>query len=298
MDKPKGSWKNNLIFDVLSKILFGALIGIGAVLPGVSGGVLCVIFGIYPTVMELISHPTANLGRKLYILWPYGVGFVLGFWGIAKALDAVLGLYEDAAVCLFVGLVLGMLPSLFALEECRARRLRSYVSLSVSCTVVLIVLIILRLTSVHITANAAWYLLCGAAIAISVIVPGMSFSTLLMPLDLYAPLVEGIADFDLSVIVPACVGAAVTFFALARLVSLVFEKYYSVAQSAVIGVVIGATAAIIPYGSFFNGIDTAVTNFACTTLGLALAYLFSRFNKKFGAEEKKRNETKLGDRGK
>ena len=41
----------------LIRLMQGALIGLGAVLPGISGGVLCVIFGIYRPVMELLSHP-------------------------------------------------------------------------------------------------------------------------------------------------------------------------------------------------------------------------------------------------
>ena len=69
------------------KILCGILIGVGAVLPGVSGGVLCVIFGIYPLVMDMISHPLTNLKNKLKILMPYMVGIVIGFWGVAKMLE-------------------------------------------------------------------------------------------------------------------------------------------------------------------------------------------------------------------
>ena len=53
----------------LFKILQGALIGLGAVLPGISGGVLCVIFGIYKPVMELLSHPFKNLKTPKQMNW-------------------------------------------------------------------------------------------------------------------------------------------------------------------------------------------------------------------------------------
>ena len=43
------------------RIFQGALIGLGAVLPGISGGVLGVIFGIYKPIMELLSHPFRTL---------------------------------------------------------------------------------------------------------------------------------------------------------------------------------------------------------------------------------------------
>ena len=46
------------VVRVVMRLLQGALIGLGAVLPGISGGVLCVIFGIYKPIMELLSRPT------------------------------------------------------------------------------------------------------------------------------------------------------------------------------------------------------------------------------------------------
>ena len=49
--------RRNPLADWIVKIVFGALVGGGAILPGVSGGVLCVAFGIYRPMMELLSHP-------------------------------------------------------------------------------------------------------------------------------------------------------------------------------------------------------------------------------------------------
>lgn len=282
---------SKIIINYIIKILYGMLIGIGAVLPGVSGGVLCVIFGIYPVVMELISHPFSRLLEKVKILWPYGVGFVAGFWGIAKILDVVFASYENAAVCLFVGLVLGMLPSLFTFDEHSSGRIKSCISLVISCVAVLFVLLTLHAWQVDVTPNFFWYVVCGAAIAISVIAPGISFSTLLMPLGLYAPLIKGIGDLDLAVIIPAALGAVVTFFALARLISKAFDKYYTISQNAVVGIVIGATAAIIPYSSFLLGLYDTIINLSCIALGIFAAVLISRFNKRYyGIRAKKSNE--------
>ena len=45
------------VLRLILQVLQGVLIGVGAVLPGISGGVLCVVFGIYKPVMELLSNP-------------------------------------------------------------------------------------------------------------------------------------------------------------------------------------------------------------------------------------------------
>ena len=271
----------NAVFAFLFKILAGAIIGVGAVLPGVSGGVLCVIFGIYPLVMELLSHPFKDLKSKLSLLYPYLIGIVLGFLGIARLLSFLLTRFEAPSICVFVGLVAGMLPSLFVSVGKGKTRIFSYIAMTVSCILVLLVLLTLRFTSVDIEPGFFWYILCGSAVAISVIVPGMSFSTLLMPLGLYTPLVDGIGRLDFAVLIPVGIGAAVTVVAFARLVFYLFDKHYSVAQSAVIGIVIAATAVIIPYESFGASWGSAILNTLCIALGLGAAILLSRLNKKY-----------------
>ena len=55
---------------LLLHFLQGALIGLGAVLPGISGGVLSVVFGVYQPIMELLSHPRSAMKRYYRMLIP------------------------------------------------------------------------------------------------------------------------------------------------------------------------------------------------------------------------------------
>ena len=283
LDKVKDKIENkemSVAARFLLKVLCGILIGVGAVLPGVSGGVLCVIFGIYPVVMDMISHPLTNLKNKLKILVPYMIGMVIGFWGVAKMLEILLTRFEAPCTCLFIGLVAGMLPSLFVTVGKGRNRVLSYLGLSLSCVVVLAILVSLRVMSVEIEPSFLWYIVCGGALAFSVIVPGMSFSTMLMPLGLYTPFVQGIGDFDFRVLIPAGIGAAVTLVAFSRFISGLFNKHYSVAQNIVVGIVIAATAVIIPFNSF-TSILSSVVNLVCIAIGIAFARLLSRLNKRY-----------------
>ena len=56
-NKKNSSISNNLIVKNILYLIQGAIVGIGAILPGVSGGVLCVAFGAYEPMMELLTHP-------------------------------------------------------------------------------------------------------------------------------------------------------------------------------------------------------------------------------------------------
>ena len=58
----------------LLRVLHGALVGVGAIMPGVSGGVLCVLFGIYQPMMALFSHPFKALKKYYKLFIPVLIG--------------------------------------------------------------------------------------------------------------------------------------------------------------------------------------------------------------------------------
>ena len=105
------------------RVLEGALIGGGAILPGISGGVLCVSFGLYQPLMALLAHPKSSLRIYGRLFIPVVIGWVLGFWGFALVVDLLFGASDVVATWLFIGLIAGTIPSLFkeAAKERRAR---------------------------------------------------------------------------------------------------------------------------------------------------------------------------------
>lgn len=265
----------------LMKVLQGALIGLGAVLPGISGGVLCVIFGIYKTIMEFLADPFRKFKTHVPKLIPIGIGGVIGFVGIANILAFLLEKYPAPSVCLFIGLIGGMLPSLFREAGEQGRSKASYVSMVVAMIFVFALLIGLKVLSVEITPNFGWYVFCGFALALSVIAPGMSFSTLLMPLGLYEPFVAGIGHFDFGVLIPGGIGGLATVILFAKAVDSLFEHHYSVAFHAIIGVVIAATIMIIPFASFTVSVGSCLVNLVCIVVGVIAALALDKFNQKF-----------------
>ena len=262
----------------LIRLFQGALIGLGAVLPGISGGVLCVVFGIYKPIMELLSNPFKALKKHARMLLPVLIGLVIGFLGVAKILGFLLNRYPDASVCVFVGLILGMLPSLFRESRKKGVSGKDYIAFGLAFVIVLALLLTLQFVSVTITPNVGWYLFCGFCLALSIIAPGMSFSTLLMPLGLYTPFIDGIGNFDFSVLIPGGIGALVTVILFARLVNYLLNRYYSTISHAIIGIVIAATLPIIPYASFVSSISSGIINTVCLVGGVAAALVLDKLN--------------------
>ena len=145
---------------------------------------------------------------------------------------------------------------------------------------VFVILISLSFLSVKINPTYMWYMFCGFCLALSLIAPGLSFSTLLMPLGLYTPFVSGIGNFDLSVMLPAGLGAFITLVLCTRLINNLFDNHYSLMFHGIIGIVIAATIMVIPFESFIYSAVTFLTNMLCIGVGVLVSMYISEFNEK------------------
>ncbi|MBE5816917.1 MAG: DUF368 domain-containing protein [Clostridiales bacterium] len=274
----------------LYRVLQGALIGVGSILPGVSGGVLCVMFGIYRPIMELFTHPFKALKKHIFLFIPIGIGGVLGFFGLAKLVEYFFETSPQYMVCLFFGLIAGTIPSLYKEAGLQGRTKGSYVAMIASFIGLTVFLILMEtLTSMSITPNIWWYFFCGVIWGLSLIVPGLSSSSILIFIGLYQPMTSGIANFALDVIIPLGVGIVASALALARGVNTLYEKKYSIISHIVIGLVSASAIMIVPRS--YNGIVEILVCIVCAAVGFAAAMGMDKLgviiNKKNENEEAK-----------
>ena len=262
----------------LGKVLQGALIGLGAVLPGISGGVLSVVFGVYRPIMELLSDPVHKWRIRLPGLFPYMIGSAAGFLGVANLLSYVLETYPEPSVCVFVGVIVGMLPSLWREAGEQGRNVGNVILSCVTLVAMLSLLFWLQNSQNTVEPGFFSFLFCGFAFALSVIAPGMSFSTILMPLGLYTPFVEGIGHVRPEVLLPGVAGCVVTFICLAKLVNRLFERHYALMFHGIFGIVGAATVMTVPWGSFATSADAASRNLFCMAAGIVAAILLDFMN--------------------
>lgn len=264
----------------LLKVLQGALIGLGAVLPGISGGVLSVVFGVYRPIMELLAEPSHKWRTHLKVLFPYMIGSAVGFIGVANVLSYILKTYPVPSVCVFVGLICGMLPSLWREAGKQGRNGKNVSASVITCSIVGVFLFLLQNIKTAVAPGPAGYLFCGFAFALSVIAPGMSFSALLMPLGLYTPFVDGIGHLYPEVIVPGIAGCIVTFMCLVKLVNHLFERHYAMMFHIIFGIIFAATVMTVPWDSFAASAEEASRNLFCMAAGIVIALFLEIVNER------------------
>lgn len=257
----------------------GLLIGGGAILPGISGGVLCVVFGIYRPMMELLSHPKRAIPKYWRIFIPVVLGFGAGFLSFAKVIDIVFSANEILATWLFIGLIVGTLPALYKEAGMQGRPKGSFFALGIAFAVLFALLLVVRLSpATNIQPSFLWYIFCGILWGLSLIVPGMSSSSILMSLGLYQPLAAGIADLDIAVLVPWVLGLIITVIALAKLINHLFETRYAYAYHAVVGVVLASTLVIVP--AHYESVRTVIWSVVTFAVGFAIAWFLAKLDKR------------------
>ncbi len=292
----------------LLRVLHGALVGVGAIMPGVSGGVLCVLFGIYQPMMALFSHPFKALKKYYKLFIPILLGWAIGFVALAKLVEWAFGEDSAVATCLFFGLIVGTIPSLWREAGLQGRSKNHIAIFGVSFVVLFALLSTFKFAGhMNITPNSWWYLFCGVVWGLSLVLPGLSSSSVLLFMGLYEPMTAGIGSIGTYVkdviafligkggdvfpalsqvnwgcILPLLAGILLTALLTARFVNHLLETRYAVIYHVILGVVCASTLLIIP--TSFAGVGQIILCVVCAVVGFFAALGLDKFGTNIKAQ--------------
>ncbi len=262
-------------------VVKGALVGFGAILPGVSGGTLCVAFGMYRPILNLLSHPVKTIKEDGLKLLAFIAGGGIGFIFLAGVVEWLLRLNAEVVICVFVGFVLGTVPELWQTAGTKKRGTGGYLSLAISFAALLALMIVLKSNTPEavegveivplLNPNFVGFLICGILWGLSFIVPGMSSSTLIMFIGLYTQMTGGIKSLDMQVLVPLMLGAGGCALLLARPINWLFDKYHSVMSHSIIGLMFASTIMVVPF-AYFSTAPNIIIGIVCILCGAATSY--------------------------
>lgn len=231
----------------------GALIGTGAILPGVSGGVLSIVFGIYERMMSFLANITRDFKRNMLFFIPVGLGFLASFVLLSKAIGEVLQSETLAPVFiwLFIGAIAGTLPFLFKEAKDSGRSKYHWAIMAVSAAFAFIFMLFMKdVETVNPPSgeNITFFtwLFCGVVMSLGAVLPGMSPSSILIYTNLYGPMSEEIGKLNVSMLIPFAIGVVLTIGLSSKLVHWMFKRFRSGMYHIILGVVLASTIMIIP----------------------------------------------------
>jgi putative membrane protein len=277
MDRNWGDW--------ILRFVKGIFIGSGFILPGVSGGALAAVFGIYERMIAFLSNLTKNFKENVLFFLPVGLGGVFGMFLFSFVVSYMLGNAETYTLWFFIGCIVGMMPALFRQSAKKGRKPWHLVLMALTCAASYALLTALQsIVAVEMPKNILTWLMAGGIIGLGVIVPGLSPSNLLVYMNLYKPMADGIKDMDFGVVLPLLVGVAACVILLSKLMNYVFSKAYAVLYHCILGFVFASTLIIVPFD--FNYLSPGgLLCLVALAAGAALALFMSRLEDRYKPED-------------
>ena len=218
-------------------VIKGFIVGLGKIVPGVSGGMLAILLGVYEDSIEAISHFFSNWKKNSIFLGMLGVGILLSIVLMSNFIDFSLEHYYLPTMLLFIGLMLGSFSSLKG--EIEGTNCKKYLLHLIIPFLLMLLLQCSKTNNVFIydgSLKSIFFLfLFGVIDAVTMVVPGVSGTAILMLFGFYDMFLETIAhlfDFEmfnatLNILLPFGLGILIGLLLTIKLVSYLL-KYHSI----------------------------------------------------------------------
>ena len=248
------------MLNYIKKIIAGIAVGIANVIPGVSGGTIAVVFGVYSDLIGAASLDikTIKANFKIYLCLFGGMG--LGVLLFARLFRLVYERFPIQTNFFFVGLIVGSIFIIFDLvrekEQKSSFKTASKIIWFFIGLSIMLALYFFKGAATSSTAavetlslgNFILLFLIGFAGAAAMVIPGISGSFLLLILGAYYTVIKAITDFNIPVLIPIGLGVLAGFILSARLIGFLMEKFPKITYAFILGLVAGSIRHMLPDG--------------------------------------------------
>jgi len=249
---------------------FGLLMGSADVVPGVSGGTVALIVGIYARLIDSIGHGASALGRiarldfattrshltaiEWSLVLPLGAGIVSAILVASAVIPDLIEEYPAQMRALFLGLIAASIVIPW-------RRIEQHTWRTVGVLVLFAVaaFIFAGLPDNEVTAPQLWQVYLAASIAIcAMILPGVSGAFLLVVMGLYEPTLNALRERDVVYVAVFMAGAVTGISAFSTLLRWLLAHWHDLTMAALVGLMLGSLRALWPFQADDRSLRTPV----------------------------------------
>jgi putative membrane protein len=249
--------------NFISYLLKGLAIGTAAIIPGISGGTIAFMLGIYDQIIEAIVSLRRHTKKSLELLLPVGIGIVVAIGLLTYPMGLALIYAPFPTVTLFAGFILGSLPQLRK-DLPVTLNVRAWFILVLPAIVAMLLgvfSVIGELDATSVLTGDAFLpklslIVVGFLGVSAFVVPGISGSMLLLSIGFYEPILSSLRRlldnlFDLNGLIPEVinfglfgVGALVGFVVISVVMKWLLTHHRQEVNLAVFGFILGSLVAI------------------------------------------------------
>ncbi len=247
----------------------GIFIGAGAIVPGVSSGVLCVIFGIYEKLLDAVLNFFKDIKHNIKFLFPIALGVGIGVLLFSNILNYFLYEFPIQTKSIFIGLILGTIPSLIKeVNEKETFKPQNVVYLLIALAIGILTVVLenqMQIVANVDNINIMYLVMCGAIMSVGIVVPGVSSTIILMLLGVYSIYLQSVANLYLPVLIPLGIGLVLGSIIVMKITKKLLETHYGKTFYSIIGFTIGSVFVLLPQGMTLLEIVLSVL---CVVLGV------------------------------
>lgn len=252
----------------LKNFLYGIIIGIGFIIPGVSGGVLATILGIYDAILDRLNNLFHSFKNNILYLLPILIGILFSILLFSKLILYLLNNKLNFISYVFMGLIVGCIPYLFNEIKVKTKR-----NISI-CYFLLafflgIILFLIEKNNIFTTNEPTFLIMfiAGMLYSIGKLVPGISGAALLMFIGVYEYFLNIIAHpftitfNNILLFIPFTFSFILSSILIIKLIDYLFKNYFRNTYSVIIGFVVSSILFIYPGNFSFLNIIISLLSF-------------------------------------
>lgn len=260
--------KNKILAPIML-FLKGIMVGIANIIPGVSGGTIAVIVGVFDRMLEALNTLFKKFKENMKFLIPLGLGAVFGILALSRIMEYCLVKFELPTNFFFVGLVVGSVPLIYKKVDDNITKVKPvYVIPFIIGAGSVIALSVVQtfFVNTEATATAAipemsvstvvMFLLYGVIASVAMVIPGISGSLVMVLLGAYDKVIaaiNGLTSFgdtqtmieSFLVLLPFGIGIVFGVFSVAKVFALLLKKFPGATYVAILGLMVGSCVALL-----------------------------------------------------
>lgn len=269
----------------IANFLKGIGVGSANVIPGVSGGTIALITGIFERLINALKSFNLTAIKlfftgkfkefakhtDLWFLASVGCGVVVAILSIARLFEFLFDKYPIYLWSFFFGMILVSIYYVgITIEKFNWKVVLSFLIGTA------IALLIAFGTPANENSNILYLMICGAVATCSMILPGLSGSFVLVLMGNYQLImIDAVNDLNLQILLPVVLGGVVGLLAFSHLLSWIFKNYRDITIAVLTGFILGSMPIIWPWK------NDVITYFGSKEKVIGYEYYFPEFNMEF-----------------
>ncbi|WP_436937177.1 DUF368 domain-containing protein [Staphylococcus xylosus] len=266
-----------------SNLWKGFAMGTTDLVPGVSGGTIALLLGIYDDFIRSISGIfSKRFWESLKFLIPIGLGMIIAIGVLSKLINYLLSTHTVPTMFFFIGLIGGIIPYLLKTSKFKQTFNTLHYILLVLGIVIIVVITLLNNGDKHagetLTLNSGLvikYFIAGMCASSAMLLPGISGSFMLLVFGVYGTVMFAISEFmslnfaAIPILLTVGFGVICGFLFSSKLIQYLLSYYTFLTYALIIGFVVGSLYAVFP------GLPSTFITWIISIITLILGFVIS-----------------------